>query len=100
MGGMLNKDGYQKLIDENIEALEKHMPKHSLEKKHTIEVLKWSIKQIYERKGNKPETSASGLNLAIVITSGLCDAEDHSCKYFAKTNNKCNYEGFCMHKTD
>lgn len=49
MGTTLNKKAYQRLIDENIEALEKHMPEHSLEKKHTIEVLKWSVVEIYEQ---------------------------------------------------
>lgn len=47
MGIQLNKESYQKLINENIEALEKYMPEHSLEKKHTIEVLKWSVEKIY-----------------------------------------------------
>ena len=47
MGIQLNEQAYQKLIDENIEALEKYMPKYSLEKKHIIEVLKWSVTQIY-----------------------------------------------------
>jgi hypothetical protein len=50
--GKLNKYGYQQLIDQNIEALEKYMPEHSLEKKHTIEVLKWSVNQIYGGEGN------------------------------------------------
>lgn len=49
MGTTLNKDGYQKLIDGDIEELEKHMPEHSLEKKHIIEVLKWSVDAIYNR---------------------------------------------------
>ena len=43
----LNKESYQQLINENIEVLNKHMPKHSLEKKYTIEILIWSIDQIY-----------------------------------------------------
>ena len=50
MGTQLNKATYEKLINENIEALEKHMPEHSLEKKHTIEVLKWSVDEIYGDK--------------------------------------------------
>jgi len=47
MGIQLDEHAYQRLIDENIEALNKYMPEHSLEKKHTIEVLKWSVQQIY-----------------------------------------------------
>lgn len=56
MGTKLNEKAYQKLIDENIEALEKYMPEHSLEKKHTIDVLKWSVKQIYHRGQDKPSS--------------------------------------------
>lgn len=47
MGTQLDRKSYQKLIDEDIAELEKHMPLHSLEKKHAIEVLKWSVDQIY-----------------------------------------------------
>ena len=68
--GNLNKFGYQKLIDENIAALEKHMPEHSLEKKHTIEVLKWSVKQIYGSAKEKYETS--GRDFSKHIVSALC----------------------------
>ncbi len=53
MGTQLNEKYYTKLIDENIAALEKHMPQHSLEKKHTIEVLKWSIKELYHKQSSK-----------------------------------------------
>jgi hypothetical protein len=47
MSVQLDEHAYQRLIDENIIALEKYMPEHSLEKKHTIEVLKWSVNEIY-----------------------------------------------------
>ena len=47
MGTDLNRKGYQKMIDEDIEELENYLPKHSLEKKHIIEVLKWSVVQLY-----------------------------------------------------
>ena len=47
MGTDLNRKGYQQVIDEDIEELEKYMPKHSLEKKHIIEVLRWSVTQLY-----------------------------------------------------
>ena len=48
MGTNLNKEAYKKMINENIESLEEHMPKHSLEKKHTIQVLLWSIDELYK----------------------------------------------------
>ena len=49
MGTKLNKETYQKLIDEDILALNKHMPEFSLEKKHTIDVLKQSIDFLYPK---------------------------------------------------
>lgn len=49
MGIQLNEQAYQKLIDEDIEALEKNMPVYSLEKRHIIKVLKWSVEQIYHK---------------------------------------------------
>lgn len=48
MGTQLNKKAYQQLIDEDIQALTKWMPEHSLEKKHIIDVLNWSVNQIYK----------------------------------------------------
>ena len=47
MSFKLDKKGYQNLIDEDIQELIKWMPENSLEKKHIIAVLKWSIDQIY-----------------------------------------------------
>ncbi len=47
MSIQLNRESYQKLIDEDIQALNSYMPEHSLERKHIVEVLKWSINQIY-----------------------------------------------------
>lgn len=49
--GTLNKQAYQKLIQEDIEELEKYMPEHSLEKKHIIDVLKWSVRNLYHDDG-------------------------------------------------
>ena len=43
--GQLNRSGYQKLIDENIEWLEQQP--RTLERDHTIEVLRWSVDAIY-----------------------------------------------------
>jgi hypothetical protein len=43
----LNKHSYQKLIDEDIAAMKAYMPEHSLEMRHAIEVLKWSVDQLY-----------------------------------------------------
>jgi len=68
MGIQLNEQTYQKLIDENIEALNEYMPEHSLEKKHTVEVLKWSVKQIYHRGEEESSNEASGLHLHSVIS--------------------------------
>lgn len=70
--GTLNKHGYQQLIDQNIEALEKYMPKHSLEKKHTIEVLKWSVKQIYGSDGNQPNSENANCAIQNVVGSTWC----------------------------
>ena len=47
MGTTLNKEYFTKLIEENIAELEKYMPEHSLEKKHTIDVLRESIRMHY-----------------------------------------------------
>lgn len=49
----LNKEAYQQLIDEDINELNKHMSEHSLERKHIVDVLNWSVNQIY------PETPKS-----------------------------------------
>lgn len=67
----LNEHAYQKLIDENIEALNKYMPEHSLEKKHTIEVLKWSVQQIYHCAQSK-SSNENGV-LPIPDVSGLLE---------------------------
>jgi len=48
MSIQLDKKAYEKLVNEDIKVLEEHMPIYSLEKKHIIEVLKWSIKEIYK----------------------------------------------------
>lgn len=78
MGIQLDKTAYQKLIDENIEALNKYMPEHSLEKKHTIEVLKWSVSQIYGAVGKNVDTSEGQLTIPDVSVS-LPDANPHIC---------------------
>jgi hypothetical protein len=74
MGGMLNKDGYQKLIDGDIEALEKHMPEHSLEKKHIIEVLKWSVEKIYYQKSCKDPMVKQGLKHCNICSGSSCSS--------------------------
>lgn len=43
----LNEFAYQQMIDEDIEAVKKYFPKHSLEKDHIIRVLEWSVKENY-----------------------------------------------------
>lgn len=49
METQLNKESYQKLIDEDIRALEEYMPKYSLEKHHIVDVLNWSVGEIYNK---------------------------------------------------
>lgn len=53
MSVKLNKEAYQKLIDEDIQALERYMPKHSIDKDHIIEVLQWSVKKMYSNSDNR-----------------------------------------------
>lgn len=43
----LDKKAYQKLIEGDIAALNKCMPEHSLERKHIVEVLNYSVKLLY-----------------------------------------------------
>jgi uncharacterized protein (UPF0216 family) len=43
----LDKKAYEKLIAEDIAALDKHMPKHSLELWHIKDVLKWSVEKLF-----------------------------------------------------
>lgn len=45
--GTINKEAYCILIEGDLEALNKHMPEHSLEKDHIVSILNWSIEQIY-----------------------------------------------------
>ena len=49
MGTTLNRKAYARLIEENIAEIEKYMP-DSLERQHTIEVLRWSVVLEYGRK--------------------------------------------------
>ena len=52
MGTMMNRDAYQKLVDENIEWLMKQP--RSLERDHIVEIVKCSVGMIYDppRKRN------------------------------------------------
>jgi hypothetical protein len=45
--GNSNKIGYSRLIEQDIEELNKAMGEHSLERKHIVDVLKWSINILY-----------------------------------------------------
>ena len=50
MGFMMNREAYQKLVDEDIEWLDKIMTEHdphSLEGKHIREIVKSSVDMIY-----------------------------------------------------
>lgn len=53
MGTTLNKIAYQKLIDENIEWLEKQP--NTLENKHIKEIVKHSVSYYYDLKGKSPK---------------------------------------------
>ena len=57
MSIQLNRNSYEKIIAENIKAIQKNMPEYSLEKQHTIDVLKWSIDQIYGKPDDVMRTS-------------------------------------------
>ena len=43
----LTKEGYTRLIEENIQKIDEFIPLESLEAQHTKEVLKWSIGALY-----------------------------------------------------
>ncbi len=45
--GKLTKKAYEEMIAEDILILEKYLPTYSLEKRHIIDVLKWSVNNIY-----------------------------------------------------
>ena len=49
MGTRLNKDAFAKLIQEDIEWLEP-LVGHSLEGKHILDVLRWSVDALYPVK--------------------------------------------------
>jgi len=76
MGTQLNKIAYQKLIDENIEAINKYMPEHSLEKKHIQEVLRCSIECYYPSEGNELKREKANEISPHVRASYLQDAYD------------------------
>lgn len=57
--GTINKKAYCELIEQDLAVLNKHMPESSLEKTHIIEVLNWSIKQLY----GEPEKPIEGIFL-------------------------------------
>lgn len=50
-----DKSAYKKLIDEDVSALNKYMPTHSLEKKHIIEVLTSSVETLYPEQPSSDE---------------------------------------------
>lgn len=43
----LNREGYVKLIEEDIAEMNKHMAEMSLERRHIEDVLRWSITALY-----------------------------------------------------
>lgn len=65
MGIPINERAYRKLIDEDIAAIEKNMT-DSLEREHIIDVLKWSIDQIYGAKENISDENG-GLHKHVVM---------------------------------
>lgn len=48
--GNVSYDGYKQLIKGDIEALNKAMSEYSLERRHIVEVLNWSIEALYGEK--------------------------------------------------
>lgn len=48
--GTLNKVGYSELIRDDIKALNNAMGEYSLERRHIVEVLNWSIEALYGEK--------------------------------------------------
>jgi hypothetical protein len=55
-GLILTKEEYIKLVNADIKALNKHMPEHSLEKRHILMVLQWSIENYpYGEKVSLPK---------------------------------------------
>lgn len=53
MSVKLNKESYKKLIQEDIEVLNKYLPKHSLERRHIEDILLESVKYHYPDNCNK-----------------------------------------------
>ena len=58
MSTIISKESYQKLINEDILAIHKYMPKNSLERNHIIEILQWSVEKIYGKE--KEEVKQEG----------------------------------------
>lgn len=59
----LSKEAYQTImIDKEIKMLEELFPKDSLEKKHIIDVLNWSVKQLYPETEFKDITTDKPTN--------------------------------------
>lgn len=93
MGTTLNKETYEKLINADIEELEKYMPEYPLEKKHAISVLKDSVDFYYQpSEGNKLKQSSS--NCARAGTSL------NMFKLYNEALTAHNYSDFCskLHK--
>jgi hypothetical protein len=53
-GVTLTKEAYIKLVNADIKALNEHMPEHSLEKRHILMILEWSIETYPYGKKNSP----------------------------------------------
>ncbi len=94
MSVQLNKHAYEDLIIDDIIEVIKHMPEHSLEKRHIIEVLKWSIKQNYPddiwNRGVKCD-NCNGEGYTFFIDQGEPDL-DSEC-------SKCNGTGRLLKET-
>ena len=58
MPTQLNHHTYCKLIAEDIEVMCKSMP-DNLERRHIIDVLKWSVKEIYDEPYKDPNDEAN-----------------------------------------
>lgn len=68
MGTKLNEAAYQELIDANKKCVNLYMPLESLEAKHILQILDWSVKEIYQNNSNKVKVDKD-LNVLVEPTS-------------------------------
>lgn len=81
--GNINKKSYCELIENDIQALNKYMPAHSIEKNHIIETLRWSIKQLYN-EAEKPIDGIFQLGVKYNLDLGSTPIEVKPMRYTEK----------------